>query len=118
MIYLAAPLLLHISYVALFSGNLAVENREASGEWLLLNQQSALQPLTPRSWWADKPRNLTESTRNSMVNHLLLSYDKTQRAQVDEEMLLTVNFYVEGMSKVNQVNMDYQMTIFFRQVKK
>ena len=55
--------------------------------------------------------------RNSMVNFLLLSYDKTMRAQIDQEMVVTVNFYVEGMSKVNEMDMDYEMNIFFRQVK-
>ena len=52
-----------------------------------------------------------------MVNFLLLSYDKTMRAQIDQEMVVTVNFYVEGMSKVNEMDMDYEMNIFFRQVK-
>lgn len=77
----------------------------------------AHEPFAP-TWWSDgKSPVLTESMRNSMVNFLLLSYDKTMRAQIDQEMVVTVNFYVEGMSKVNEMDMDYEMNIFFRQVK-
>ena len=59
---------------------------------------------------------LSEGMKNKMINYLLTKYDRTMRAQVDQQLKINVNFYVQGMSKVNEVDMDYQMTVFFRQV--
>ena len=33
--------------------------------------------------------------QQEMVNYLLTKYDKTQRAQINEQLTLTVNFYVQ-----------------------
>ena len=59
---------------------------------------------------------LSEEMKNKMINYLLTKYDRTMRAQIDDQLQISVNFYVQGMSKVNEVDMDYQMTVFFRQV--
>ena len=59
---------------------------------------------------------LLESTKNGLIMGILSTYDKTQRAQIDEQLTVTVNFFIQGLSSVNEVNMDYEFTAFFRQV--
>ena len=47
---------------------------------------------------------------------MLEDYDMSERAQVNEQLNVTVNFFIQGLSAIDEVNMDYEITIFFRQV--
>ena len=60
---------------------------------------------------------LSEKSRHEILTGLLANYDKTERAQIDEQLLVTVDMYIQGVSSVNEVNMDYEVTMHFRQVR-
>lgn len=64
----------------------------------------------------DSTKPLSEQKQNDLVKEVLLMYDKTERAQIDRQLTVTVNFFIQGLSSVNEVSMDYEITTFFRQV--
>ena len=59
---------------------------------------------------------LLESEINKLMQTMLTNYDVTERARVDEQLLVTVNFYIIGLSSIDESNMDYEISIYFRQV--
>ena len=60
--------------------------------------------------------SLSESAIYGIIKHLLLDYDKRKRAQIDKVLDVSVNFFVETLSAINEASMDYEITVFFRQV--
>ena len=64
-----------------------------------------------------EPSTMAESEVNRLMKTILSTYDKSERAQIDNQLNVTVNFYVQDLSAVREVNMDYQITMFFRQVR-
>ena len=63
------------------------------------------------------PRVLSEKNRDEILTGLLAHYDKSERAQIDEQLLVTVGMYISAVSNLNEVNMDYEVTMHFRQVR-
>jgi len=59
---------------------------------------------------------LLESELNKLMQTMLTNYDVTERARVDEQLVVTVNFYIQGLSSIDEANMDYEISIYFRQV--
>ena len=57
---------------------------------------------------------LSELEKTKIINALLENYDNRIRAQMGSALDIVTNFYVQGMSSVNQEEMDYDVTIFFR----
>ena len=57
---------------------------------------------------------LSELEKTQIINALLENYDNRIRAQMGTKLDVVTNFYVQGMSSVNQEEMDYDVTIFFR----
>ena len=57
---------------------------------------------------------LSELEKTKIINALLENYDNRIRAQMGTKLDVVTNFYVQGMSSVNQEEMDYDVTIFFR----
>ena len=57
---------------------------------------------------------LSELEKTKIINALLENYDNRIRAQMGTRLDVVTNFYVQGMSSVNQEEMDYDVTIFFR----
>jgi len=61
-------------------------------------------------------QNLTERELNGIIQTFLLNYDKTERAGIDEQLTVTLDCFVQGLSDLREAQMDYEITIFFRQV--
>ena len=59
---------------------------------------------------------LTENDLDGLIKLVLSDYDKSIRAGNDEQLKVTINFYVHGLSAIDEVNMDYELNEFFRQV--
>lgn len=57
---------------------------------------------------------LSELEKTKIINALLENYDNRIRAQMGTKLDVVTNFYVQGMSSVNQEEMDYDVTVFFR----
>ena len=62
-------------------------------------------------------KSLGEEQMNELMQEMLSNYDMTKRAQIDKQLTVRVNFFVQGLSAIDEENMDYQISIFFRQVK-
>ena len=56
-----------------------------------------------------------EKEHMEMVYKLLEGYDRNERANIDGVTNVTIDFYIQGISIINQVDMDYELTLFFRQ---
>ena len=59
---------------------------------------------------------LSERELNGIIQNFLLSYDKTERASIDEQLTVTVDTFIQTVSDVREAQMDYEIGIFFRQV--
>ena len=59
---------------------------------------------------------LSERELNGIIQNFLLSYDKTERASIDEQLIVTVDTFIQTVSDVREAQMDYEIGIFFRQV--
>ena len=57
---------------------------------------------------------LEEKEKIELFESLLTDYNPNIRAQVGEQLNVTVNFYIETLSDIDQSKMEYEMTIFFR----
>ena len=57
---------------------------------------------------------LSELEKTKIIKALLENYDNRIRAQMGTKLDVVTNFYVQGMSSVNQEEMDYDVTVFFR----
>ena len=56
---------------------------------------------------------LTELERVQIFRSLINDYDPSIRAQINEQLNVTVNFYIQSLSKIDQAAMDYEMVMFF-----
>ena len=63
---------------------------------------------------SENGEELSELEKTKIINALLENYDNRIRAQMGTKLDVVTNFYVQGMSSVNQEEMDYDVTIFFR----
>ena len=57
---------------------------------------------------------LEEKEKIELFESLLTDYNSNIRAQVGEKLNVTVNFYIETLSDIDQSKMEYEMTVFFR----
>ena len=63
--------------------------------------------------------NLKFSKQYSLwVNHAPVKYNKKIRPNIGAQLIVHAGFYVEAMSTVTEVDMDYELSAYFRQVKK
>ena len=72
--------------------------------------------LTFQPGYCQDDGELSEKVMNGFIKKVLSDYDKTQRAQIESPLWVTVNFHVHGLSAVNEKNMDYEVSSFIRQV--
>ena len=58
---------------------------------------------------------LTELERVQIFRSLISDYDPSIRAQINQQLNVTVNFYIQSLTKIDQAAMDYELVMFFRE---
>ena len=75
--------------------------------------------VTPETCLHDKEcsETISEGQQNTLIKQLLSNYDKTERAEIGEQLNITIDMYIQGISSLHEVNMDYEVDLYFRQVR-
>ena len=57
---------------------------------------------------------LTESGQLALTEKSLQNYNAHYRPQIDRQLQVFNNFYIQLVSDINEQSMDYELTVFFR----
>lgn len=65
--------------------------------------------------FAENQDFLSEKEMNGLMQQMLEAYDWTERSEIHKPLDLDINWYIQDLWAVDEVNMDYKLNIFFRQ---
>ena len=51
-----------------------------------------------------------------LISHRLTDYNNMARPQIDNTLFVSADFFIQGLSAIDEVHMDYEFEIYFRQV--
>ena len=61
---------------------------------------------------------LLESDMLQLISHRLTDYNNMAIPQIDKTLFVSADFFIQGLSAIDEVHMDYEFEIYFRQVTK